>query len=268
MDASFSKRLATAIVCVPLLLWLVVWGAPWLFVAVLLALTTAALREFFTLAFPQHPLLRLGGVGIGLALAAAVFFEDRVSVTAWLGIVFLGSFTVYLWIPGELPERLGNLSLTLLGAVYAGFLFPHWVLLFNSPDGRAWTVWLLSVVMVGDSFAYFVGRQFGVRKLAPRISPGKTVAGAWGYLVGAAVAGVVVGLIVFGRFNGPEILLLAIVVGVLGQVGDLFESWLKRVFAVKDSGSLLPGHGGLLDRIDSLVFPAVFTSAYLRVFHT
>jgi phosphatidate cytidylyltransferase len=121
--------------------------------------------------------------------------------------------------------------------------------------------------MVGDSAAYFAGRRFGIRKLAPQISPGKTIAGAWGYLAGAALAGFLCAWLVFERFNWTEILLLALIAGVLGQLGDLFESWLKRVFAVKDSGSLLPGHGGLLDRLDSLIFPAVFTSAYLRLFH-
>jgi phosphatidate cytidylyltransferase len=155
----------------------------------------------------------------------------------------------------------------MLGGLYAGFLFPHLVLLFRGADGRAWTFWLLSVVMVGDSAAYFIGRRFGARKLAPEISPGKTIAGAWGYLVGTVLAGLVAAVLLLQRFSWAEILLLSVIVGVLGQFGDLFESWLKRVFAVKDSGSLLPGHGGLLDRLDSLIFPVVFTSTYLKVFH-
>jgi phosphatidate cytidylyltransferase len=107
----------------------------------------------------------------------------------------------------------------------------------------------------------------GVRKLAPQISPSKTVEGAWGYLGGAMVAGLVAAKIFLEQVNWVEILILSLIVGVLGQLGDLFESWIKRVFTVKDSGKLLPGHGGLLDRLDSLIFPAVFTSAYLRVFH-
>jgi len=115
--------------------------------------------------------------------------------------------------------------------------------------------------------AYFTGRRFGARKLAPEISPGKTVAGAWGYVFGAVVAGWLSAVILFDSINWLEISILSVVLSVLGQLGDLFESWIKRVFAVKDSGHLLPGHGGLLDRLDSLIFPAVFTTAYLQAFH-
>ena len=267
MGTNLSLRIATAAVGLPLLVWLVGWGPSWLFTAVLFALTIGALREFFSLAFPQRPLRQMAGILFGVALAAVIFFESLLPAVTWLGMVFLIGLSAYVLTPGELADRLQSLLLTMLGAVYAGFLFPHWLLLFRGPDGRAWTFWLLSVVMVGDSAAYFAGQYLGLRKLAPQISPGKTIAGAWGYLGGAVVAGFVSASFFFDRFDWTEILVLAVIVGVLGQLGDLFESWLKRVFAVKDSGRLLPGHGGLLDRLDSLIFPAVFTSAYLRVFH-
>ncbi|HEX2929318.1 MAG TPA: phosphatidate cytidylyltransferase, partial [Candidatus Binatia bacterium] len=122
--------------------------------------------------------------------------------------------------------------------------------------------------MVGDTAAYFVGRRLGSRKLAPQISPGKTVEGAWGYLAGALLAGLVSAKVLFGEVPWIEFLLLSLVLGILGQLGDLFESWIKRVFQTKDSGNFLPGHGGILDRLDSLIFPAVFTTTYLGVFHS
>ena len=200
---------------------------------------------------------------------AVVFLDDQLTAVPWLGMLFLIGFSVYLLSAGELAERLNRLLLTLLGGIYAGFLLPHWILLFRQPQGRAWTFWLLAVVMTGDTAAYFVGRRFGFHKLAPHISPGKTVEGAWGYIAGAVIAGIMAAKLLFEplTFSWLEILLLGVVAGILGQLGDLFESWIKRVFAVKDSGRLLPGHGGLLDRLDSLIFPAVFTSTYLRVFH-
>ncbi|HWH77189.1 MAG TPA: phosphatidate cytidylyltransferase, partial [Candidatus Binatus sp.] len=108
----------------------------------------------------------------------------------------------------------------------------------------------------------------GKKKLAPGLSPGKTVEGAWGYLAGALLFGLLGGAILVNEVSWIEIFLLSATIGIMGQIGDLFESWIKRVFAVKDSGTLLPGHGGLLDRLDSLIFPAVFTTTYLRIFHS
>ncbi len=156
----------------------------------------------------------------------------------------------------------------LLGGIYIGYLVPFIILLFERADGRAWVGWLLFVIMAGDSSGYFVGRRIGKKKLAPALSPGKTVEGAWGYLAGTIVIGLGGGALLLSHMAWREILLLSLSVGVLGQLGDLFESSVKRAFAVKDSGSLLPGHGGLLDRLDSLIFPAVFTTTYLRIFQS
>jgi phosphatidate cytidylyltransferase len=126
---------------------------------------------------------------------------------------------------------------------------------------------VLVVVMVGDTCAYFVGHRFGTKQLAPEISPGKTVEGAIGYVFGSVLAGCLTGISLAVGLSWLELAILSGLLSVLGQAGDLFESWIKRVFAVKDSGTILPGHGGLLDRLDSLIFPAVFTTTYLKVFH-
>jgi phosphatidate cytidylyltransferase len=267
VDATLSRRIVTAAVVLPLLIWLIGWSPPWLFAITLFSLTAAALREYFALAFPERRKDQLIGAGFGLLLSAGVFLSDRLDPAMWTATLFVVVFSAFMLAPGALEERLSRLLFTLLGGTYAGFLLPHLIVVFQHPDGRAWVFWLLGVVMVGDTAAYFFGRWLGARKLAPEISPGKTVEGAWAYLAGALVAGLAGAQFLFHRVNWAEIFILALVVGVLGQLGDLFESWLKRVFAVKDSGRLLPGHGGLLDRLDSLIFPAVFTSAYLKVFH-
>jgi phosphatidate cytidylyltransferase len=266
MDVNLSLRIGTAMVAVPLLIWFVGWSPPWMFSTALSLVMVAALCEFFGMAFPHRRLDQCTGIIFGLGLSAIVFL-DKPLASVWLGTLFLIAFSAYLFTAGELAERFNRLVFTLLGGIYAGFLFPHWVLLFRQPQGRAWTFWVLSVVMIGDTFAYFVGRRFGFQKLAPQISPSKTVAGAWGYVAGALIAGIGAANFLFEQFSWTEIVILSLIVGILGQLGDLFESWIKRVFAVKDSGTLLPGHGGVLDRVDSLIFPAVFTSAYLRVFH-
>ena len=267
MDANLSVRIATAAVALPLLIWLVGWSPAWVFPVTIFILTVVALHEFFALAFPRSWKDQSTGIIFGLSLSAVIFFESRLPVAQCLALLILIGFSFYLFSAGELTERMNRLLFTLLGGIYAGFLLPHWVSLFRQPQGRAWTFWVLTVVMTGDATAYFVGRRFGVRKLAPQISPGKTVAGAWGYIAGAIIAGIVGAKIFLEPYRWLEILVLAAAAGILGQFGDLFESWIKRVFAVKDSGRLLPGHGGLLDRLDSLIFPAVFTTTYLRVFH-
>jgi phosphatidate cytidylyltransferase len=267
VDANLSSRLATAAVGVPLLVGFVAWSPPWLFSAVFFILVVEALREYFSMAFPSHRENRWRGIIFGTCLSGAVFLKGGIDPVIWLNIVLLIAFSVYLFAAEPLADRLNHLATALLGAIYLGYFFPHWTLLFQLPNGRRWVFWLLCVVMTGDTAAYFVGKHFGVRKLAAELSPGKTIAGACAYSAGALVGGIGASALLAARVHWSEIVALSLALSVLAQIGDLFESWIKRVFNVKDSGRLLPGHGGLLDRIDSLVFPAVFTTAYLKVFH-
>jgi phosphatidate cytidylyltransferase len=268
VDTNFRRRLATAVIGIPLLVLLVGWAPPWLFSGVFLLLTLAALCEFFTMAFPRRRTDQCTGIAFGLAISCAVFLNRDVDSTVWLSAVLLIGFAAEIFSPGKLMERLNRLLFTLLGGFYIGYLFPQWVLLFRHPHGRAWVLWVLLVIMAGDTVAYFVGRRYGTRKLAPEISPAKTVEGACGYVTGAVLAGLAGASFLLAQTSWPEVVGLSLAISVLGQLGDLFESLIKRVFAVKDSGHLLPGHGGLLDRVDSLIFPAVFTTSYLRVFHS
>ena len=264
MDRNLKARVVTAALALPALLWLVGWSPSWIFSLAVLIITLGALREFFEMAFPGDWRQQSLGIIFGAALSATVFLEGE---AGWAAVVFVSFFSACLFAGDELTERLRRLAVSVLGAIYGGFLLPHIVVLFRQPQGRSWTFWLLAVVMTGDTLAYFIGRRFGKRKLAPHISPGKTIEGAWAYTGGALLGGSAAALLLFRQWNWLEVVLLSLAVGLLGQLGDLFESWIKRVFAVKDASTLLPGHGGLLDRLDSLIFPAVFTSTYLKVFH-
>ena len=267
MEANLKSRLATALIAIPLLILIIGWGSPLLFTILLLLLNLAALHEFFAMAFPG----RAGEQALGLIFGAGVFLrvvQGQPAEDTALGLFLIVYFCVYLLMPGEFRDRLMRLALILLGGLYLGYLLPQWVLLFRLAHGRYWVAFVLIVIMSGDTLAYFAGKRFGQRKLAPSLSPGKTLEGCAGYVAGSAAGGLLAGKWFFADISGGEILALSIVLSLFGQLGDLFESWIKRAFVVKDSGSLLPGHGGILDRLDSLIFPAVFTAAYLRLFHS
>jgi len=268
VDANLRRRVATAGVGIPLLIGLVGWSPIYLFTGFFLLLTLAALWEFYAMVFPQHWLGRAVGIMSGFGLAQLTLALGA-SVTANLLVwILICVFAAMLFYRDLVEPQLNPWCWTVIGGFYIGYLLPHLILLFSQPNGRAWVFWLFLVVMAGDSAAYFIGRRFGSRKLAPILSPGKTVEGACGYVLGALLGGFVAAALAFERISWWEIFALSLAVSVLGQFGDLFESWIKRVHHVKDSGTLLPGHGGVLDRLDSLIFPAAFTTVYLRMFHS
>lgn len=268
MGANLRSRSITALIAIPPLVSLIVWGHPWVFAGFFFITTVAALREYFAMAFPDRVREQRCGILLGSLVSLMVVLTQAVERELWFALLVAVCFSIYVFVNGASKDMIKRLAWTFLGCVYLGYLLPHWVLLFRLPHGRAWVLFVLLVVMAGDSVAYFVGNRFGTRKLAPRISPGKTVEGAWGYVAGSVIAGLLGAQFIVHELHWLEAVGLALLLSILGQMGDLFESWLKRIFVVKDSGSLLPGHGGLLDRLDSLIFPAVFTTAYIRVFHS
>jgi phosphatidate cytidylyltransferase len=267
MDENLRSRLVTALIAVPLSIVLIGLSAPWLFAVLLFLVTAGALREYFAMALPGRGKEQLLGWLFGIGLCMWLVLPVAPMAEFGLGLWLVLFFSIYLFMEGRLDEKLKRLGWTLLGAFYVGYLLPHWVLLFRMPDGRAWVFFVLGVVMAGDTTAYFVGKRYGTRKLAPELSPGKTAEGAIGYIAGSLVAGGLAAQLLRTELGAVEIVGLSLILSLFGQLGDLFESWLKRVFAVKDSGVLLPGHGGMLDRLDSLIFPAVVTTTYLKVFH-
>ncbi len=256
----------TALVGIPLLILLVGWGSIWLFSLVMFVLTGVALCEYFLIAFPGSRTRQAIGVSFGLLVSLSVLADDPSKSGFWLAGILVVVFVICLFCDGRLEDRLVGLGWTLLGIFYVGYLIPHASVVFQLPDGRNWLFFILLVIMIGDTAAYYVGSYFGKRKLAPQISPGKTVEGALASVGGSVLAGIASGTFLLPAVSGPEIFLLSFVLSVLGQTGDLFESWIKRVFSVKDSGRWVPGHGGLLDRLDSLVFPVVFTSYVVRLY--
>jgi phosphatidate cytidylyltransferase len=192
-----------------------------------------------------------------LSMLSAVLKPDF----AWgfLSICIIGLF-VTMMVRAKEEEDLSILlklfALASMGVLYCAVLPSMVIKLLYLSNGLAWFFALLAIVFAGDVFAYFIGRKFGKEKLWESISPKKTWAGAYGGLVGSLLAAVLMNHFYFP--DQPLILWvsLGLLTGILGQMGDLFESVLKRVAGVKDSGGIMPGHGGFLDRIDGLIFGA------------
>jgi phosphatidate cytidylyltransferase len=204
--------------------------------------------------------LRLTAVIVNGAIMTALLLLDPAGwllPIAWVGVLWwcLAIFWLRSFEFGAAPTRRNRELKMLVGSV---MVVPAWVaawMLHREPEfGPWWTLFVLMLIWVADVSAYFAGRRFGSHKLAPRISPGKTREGVYGALVGTALFAAIAGFLIKPIPIGHGMLILLAAVTVLFSiVGDLFESLIKRQSNLKDSGSLLPGHGGMLDRIDSVL---------------
>jgi phosphatidate cytidylyltransferase len=161
-------------------------------------------------------------------------------------------------------ERFRGPRLVFIGAAYVGFLLPYFSLVRNRPGGVNILLLVILLAVVSDSGAYFVGRHMGRTKLAPNVSPNKTVEGAIGGLIATVVGGWLLFKVIGETWDMGRILLFSAMISILAQLGDLAGSALKRAAGVKDSGWIFPGHGGLLDRTCSLVFALFFTYYWLQ----
>ena len=256
MASAHSKRWLTALVAVPLLV-LVIGPAGRTFFVLFVGLVTAvALLEYYALVLPGDTLVtKVSGLVLGLTLLFSVSADVQV-VPAVLVLVFFGSALICLTLfhPQAPVSEMFYRQVT--GLVYIPLLLSHLILIRDWDHGVTWVFFLLAVIFAGDTAAYYTGNAFGRHKLSPNISPGKTVEGAVGGLVGNLLVGVPFKICCFAEFGWGPWLALILVMGVLGQAGDLTESMLKRSVQIKDSGKIFPGHGGLLDRIDALIFAA------------
>ena len=248
------SRLLVAVVGIPIGLAAVILGGYFLF-GLALVLTVLGLHEYYTLLRPYRPNLLVGYLA-GLGVVVGAFFAGVSGLLAALAALVV--LTFFWSMLGELGAHLvGRMAVTGFGALWVAAGFAYVLLLRELTHGMALTILVLACTMLSDTFAYFVGRAFGRHRMAPRISPKKSIEGALGGLVGAIVAALIV-KIYSPWLPANEAILLGLIIGVVGQWGDLFESAFKRDFRVKDSGRVLLGHGGILDRFDSILFAGFF----------
>jgi phosphatidate cytidylyltransferase len=257
-----KRRILTGLPLALVVVYLIVQGREWLFVAAVLATVMISLHEYFHIS--REAGLRgwpwMGYVGAGLlclgqmsGIKASGPGESVLLLLLVLAIPITGLLAV-----SDLKSYLGALASTMLGILYVGFAF-SWIipLRFAEPtNGRRLTILLFLVVWAGDIFAYAFGRMAGRTPLAKAISPKKTVEGAIAGLAGSILFAWGFSHWFWQTGDKKTVILIGGVVALAGQAGDLVESALKRAANLKDSGTILPGHGGLLDRIDSLLFAA------------
>jgi phosphatidate cytidylyltransferase len=262
------KRWITALAILPLLIALILSGRPMLFSLALSAAAVIALWEFFRIALSNHtpPVPRFftwWSYAAGIALVLLASSHGAAAMAAVMAVHCLGVAVLSLLRFSKSQDAPFVAVKQVFALIYIPFFMSYIALLYSggSMEGIHWIFLLLLIVIAGDTGAYFTGRSLGRRKLCPAVSPKKTIEGAVGGLLCSIIFAVGYKLIFMPAFSLSGTFLLAAMTGIVGQAGDLFESEFKRVAGVKDSGGLLPGHGGMLDRIDGLLFAA--PAAYL-----
>lgn len=273
MSSNMIRRIAFAVVAIPLLVG-AVWLGLWPLAAVLIVAAVLGADELFNLAerVGIHPMRTLGRVLAGAVPLLMVLMIvltprraaliDQWGYLALFGILVVVAAAVFTRTPEQRP--IAAIAVTLMGVAYTAVLPSTAFLIRHAQWGtRSWTgtalvFFPMVVTWVCDSAAMTGGQMIGGPKLAPSISPGKTRAGGIAGVVGGTAIGVLFALVIFPRaglaLDVLPVVLLALVISVIGQIGDLAESLLKREAGVKDSSALIPGHGGVLDRLDSLYF--------------
>jgi phosphatidate cytidylyltransferase len=256
-----SQRVKAALIFVPLVLILIYIGG-WVFNLFITGLLLLAAYEFVRL-FNQmgyHPSFLVASLGILLIIIQRWFFEvQHLSI-------FLSFFLFFVVVAALIEYERGktdaafNLAINLMVSFYLGWVGSHFILIRALPEGLGWLLTALPATWIADSGAYFIGRWIGKQKMTPRLSPGKT----WAGLLGGIIAGSLSGLLLLLLWRAVGLLavdtplwqglVMGFVVSILSPAGDLFISLFKRTAGVKDTGNIIPGHGGVLDRIDTWIW--------------
>jgi phosphatidate cytidylyltransferase len=259
-------RVLSAVVGLPLIGLLVFWSNPIGFALLVLVAGTIALREYTGLALRGRPVSeRALVVLIGMGFGVGVYLHPALTALWAMAAVVLAA-AVILARPDDLPTAGARLGAAGFGIFYVAGLLVALPLLHRQPHGALWVTVAIAVTWACDTGAYFAGRAFGKHKLAPAISPAKTVEGGVGGLLAALAFLFAAKFTFFPALTILDCVLVGLAAGVLDPIGDLTESLLKRSAGVKDSGHLIPGHGGMLDRIDAVLFVGAYVYFHVGLF--
>jgi phosphatidate cytidylyltransferase len=260
-------RIVSALAAAFLLFACGYFGGAWGLVAISTVALALGVREYVRIAFPRFNVPKM--FSALFAFASVVLYLALLRWPEHGSVIFAVTVSIYLalslWLSRNLMSNealLAAIGMGSLGLLYCVCLPVFALNLLFLPNGRTWFAFLCFVVFFGDTFAFFGGRFFGNRKLMPQVSPNKTVEGAIAGLIGSAVAGLVFVQIFFPEVPLWRMILFCLSCGFVGQSGDLLMSLVKRVGAVKDTGSIMPGHGGILDRLDGIFLSAPLVYAF------
>ncbi len=207
----------------------------------------------------HHPIplkIKICGYAASLLIIFAAYKGSSEMVILLTALNIMIVFIILLKNFSLKSNPLDNAAKQIQGVVYIPVFLSFLVFIRNSNDGAMWIIWLWLIIAASDTGAYYCGTYFGKRALSPKISPNKTIEGSAGGIAAAVIVGIIFGLIYMPDISFIMSCLFAFIAAAAGQLGDLFESALKRAGCIKDSGIILPGHGGILDRIDGLIFAA------------
>ncbi len=247
------QRILTAVMGLPIFIAAIWFGNPWFTILIAIVAIFAGI-EFYRIAIKQtkNSFIYFALIVI-LLLILSPFYPDFFSRTIIITVALIISL-VWLLFLNEQCRNFSYWAFWTVGILYIGWMLSYWVELRNLAYGRELILWSVIIVMLNDTGAFFLGRQYGRHFMAPSISPKKTWEGAISGLIISMLISVILGRILSLPFNYWHFVLFGIGISVFAQLGDLVESLLKRNAGIKDSSQLIPGHGGMFDRIDSYIF--------------
>lgn len=262
--ARFAREL-TALIVLPFTVWIVGWSHPYVFDATIAIVAVLALHEFLALGTRKGYDIPIILCMLVMLFIIAAFILEQVSVELGMFVTLLVIPASYVFRTTSVEDALPSSAIAVLATMYVGMLGGSLIRLrsdFGPVIGPDLIFFLLLVVWLGDAGAYYVGKRFGKHQLSPRISPKKTVEGLVGGVITSVVTAIVIHLTFFPQIQLMHTIVVGVILSITGVIGDLAESLWKRSAAVKDSGTLLPGHGGFLDRFDSILFTAPILYIY------
>jgi phosphatidate cytidylyltransferase len=262
------KRVISGLLFLPIF-YLVAWKLPPVyFTALVIAAVVAGLYEFYRMAQARghHPEMVFGMV-LG-SLVALEFYSPLFPGLGKLHIfagIMLAIMIVRLFSPRQVDGALEDIAFTFLGVFYVAMLFSYQIVIRTGIDGKQWLVFLYFIIWASDIGAYSIGIPFGRHRLYEKVSPKKSMEGFFGALAASAGMALLCRAWFMPPISASEAVGIALLLAVVGTIGDLVESLLKRAAGVKDSGTIIPGHGGILDRMDSMLFAAPVLYYYLKI---